>query len=221
MATKKSSKNKRSFPVKDLDINSNRIKGLLNDWAHAGTAQSIENLKNFIKNEDNKELRAHARLALGEAQYFYYDADNQNEEKQLLLAKMIREEESALFNLVGRQDAAEHELKRLALDKKVYAQILKNKKYDKNKQEDWEYRFSEDYQTVVKHKLWDIENDINYKISWIEEANKLITVERYKNISPEVCESIHFDGEGQTFWVDEPFCEDDYDEYENIEEPFF
>lgn len=126
----------------------------------------------------------------------HYTPQNEREEKELLLAKMIKDKEDRLDNLMAKADNAKFEIEKLDIDREVYKKIVaKNKNY--------EYWFSEDYYTTVKNKLAGLEEDIAYETLWIKEAEKLFKTEKYKNIPADFFYHFHFDGEGGTFWEDD------------------
>lgn len=194
---------KKAIKISDiLPPSSMEVIGQLNDWAHAGTKEAMTQLKDFIKKEKDLDLRGHAEIALDECQFFYYSSDNEREEKDFLLAKMIINRENRIIELQGQADSANLELEKLGLEREVHAKILKSDKYS-SRREDWKYNFSEDYCMSIKHRLSELEEDIKYKEAWIEIAKKQIKSEKYKNIPYGVLDHIHSDAEGINFWEDE------------------
>lgn len=175
---------------------------MLNTWAHEGSKEAVEKLEKFIAETDDKELRAWAEMALDEAEYFYYGPDSEKEEQEFLLARMIQDKEDKLWEKAWKVDAAKLELQELDMDRKVHAKIIKNLK-DKNKQADWQYNFSEDYYQLVKNRLNELEDEIAYEAAWLDEAQKLITLEKYKNIPADIFKHLHLDGDGCSFWEDD------------------
>lgn len=171
-------------------------------WAHEGTEQSIKQIKNFIKSSKNKELQDFAKIALEEAEFFYYSADSENEEKDFRLAKMFRIREDQLFQKMTKINAATIELEELDLDRELHNRIMKNIK-DPKKLENWKYNFSEDYYISVKNRLEQLEDEVEYEKLWISEAEAIISKSKYKDMPPDFFDSIHEDGEGVDFWSEE------------------
>lgn len=170
----------------------------LDELARKGTVEAIEKIEDFVAKEQNWEIRGWAELALSEAKRCYYSPSNEREENDFLLAKMISERESRNLDILGRIDAAKLELRRLALKKSVCDRL-------KKKEKDSEYGFSEDYRITVRGRLSELENELSYGASWIAEAKKMIKNKKFKDMPPDVMESIHLGGEGNNFWVDEMF----------------
>jgi hypothetical protein len=206
MAKKKSSV---KTLVKRQSTNRLDVIGTLNDWAHAGTKESMANLEKFIadkKNTDEK-LRGHAECALDECQYFYYCPNNPAEEKEFLLAKMIYNEEERLMNLEIQLDAAKYDLEKLDLNREVNHALMKTAEAEKHP--DFKYRFSEDYYMTVKNRHDELLEDIRYSQLWLEAAAKMIKSEKYKNMPESVAKSIVDDSEGVNIWTNDPFEDDD------------
>lgn len=192
MTKKQSLKN-----VKELDN-----KAQLISWAHEGTKQSIQQIKNFIQNSKDKELKDFAEIALEEAEFFYYSADSENEEKDFRLAKMLRIREDQLYQKMTKMNAATIELEELDLNRQLHNQIMKNIK-DPKRLEDWKYNFSEDYYALVKNRLERLEDEVEYEKLWISEAEAIISRGKYKDTPADFFDSIHEDGEGVDFWSEE------------------
>ncbi len=182
-------------------ITSLDVKAQLNEWAHEGSKESMDKIIDFIKQEKDEKLRGYANCALEEAEYFYYSPWSPKEEKEFLLAKMISEAERRFWKAMMKADNARLELDRLEIDKKVHEKIMNSK--NPNKREDWQYNFSEDFRTMVKSRLDELDDEIFYTSAWIEEARKLITIDKYKNIPDYVMGRIHLDAEAESFWPDD------------------
>ena len=185
------------------------IIGWLNDQAHAGTEQSIKNLENFIAKEQQPGLKAHAEIAMDEAKYFYYCANNEQEEKDFLLAKMIRRKEEQIFDLELKADSVKLELEKLALDKKIHEQVIKSQNAKQAKE--WKYYFSEDHAIIVRNELTAVEDDIAYLSAWVEQAKKIIKTKRFKTIPDEVIDYIHLDNDDADFCDEGMPCDCDFD----------
>lgn len=188
-------------PSSPVMPNVENIKQQLTAWAHEGTQKSIEKILEFIKNEKDKDILGFADCAYHEAAFFYYSPQTDQEEKDFLTAKMIADRDWRVYELSEKADAARLELKRLAIDKEVDKRVVKKYKGDK---EDWEYsRFSDDYMMMIKDKLQGFEEEIEYEMRWIDEANKMIKNEKYRNIPFNVLKNIHLDNEGSSIWDDD------------------
>lgn len=178
------------------------IPAQLQQWAHEGSHESLKKLEDFIVKEKNQDLRDYANLAYNEALYFYYSPQKEQDEKDFLLSKMIKNREDCFWRLMGEADAAKLELKKLDLERKVHLRLLSHLGKDK-KCEDWKYNFSEDYYVTVKNNLIKSEDEIAYESRWLEEARKMIRNKKYLEVPDEVFEHMHWDGGGKTFWEDE------------------
>ena len=176
-----------------------QIEQRLHYWAHKGDLESVENLQKFIAREKNKYLFGQAECALEEASYYYYSPEdgNQQEREDFILRKMILEKEDYIIDLLGKKDVAYLAIEKIDIEAKVYKDLTKNNKKVHNL---WFGCVSPDYKAIVESKLDDLKNEIDYWEKWIEQAQKSIKIEKYKNIPLEVLESIHLDGEGLSFW---------------------
>ena len=114
-------KNKRSKPKnKTAEISEKKV-GELVALAHQGTMESIKKISDFTKTAKNKNLKAMAEIAKDEAEYFYYSPTSEQEEKDLLLAKIIRDREDHLtMDLKCQAGAAKFELEKLDLKVAVF-----------------------------------------------------------------------------------------------------
>lgn len=176
------------------------------DLAHQGSQQSIEKLSEIIKTAKDEGLKATAKIAKEEAEYFYYSPENNQEEKDLLLMKMIRDrEDSLIMDLESRAGAAKFELEKLDIEREVHQELLKVLPEDKQK--DWQYNFSEDYYTTVAGRLQEIEADIEYENRWLEMAKKLIKTKKYFDLPPDFFQHYHWDYEDTNFWSDNDFAD--------------
>jgi len=188
----------------------NKTKKQLIKLAHESSEESLKKISEIVAETKDGELKKFAGFAYDEGEFLYYTPQNEREEKELLLAKMIWEKEDRLDNLMAKADNAKFEIRKLDLDREVYQKILaKNKNY--------EYWFSEDYYTTVKNKLAELEEDMAYESLWVAEARKSIKTEKYKNIPADFFYHFHFDGESGTFWEDGLDGLDDLDELDELD----
>ena len=171
--------------------------GWLNDQAHSGTEKSMKNLEDFIANEKHDGLVSYAKIALDEAKYFYYCSNNEQEEKDFLLAKMIRQREEKIFDLEMEIDMLKLKLEKLNLDKKVHGQVLKN--LDSRHLGKWGIFFSDAPVSLTGNELNKLEDEFAYLEIWVAQARKMIKTERFKQIPNEVIDHIHLDGDDEDF----------------------
>jgi hypothetical protein len=192
--------------VINIDLSENRetIQRKLTTLAHSRKKEALDKISDFITKTKDKDLRGFAQCAYDEAEFRYYSPENDEQEKKLLIAKLLKYHNDKLWKLMSRADSAKYELRELeierGIDQKIFKAAHKTLK-------GWGYeepgRFSEDYCTIVKHKLAEIEVDIEYESAWLREAEKMIKTEKFKNLPSDFFEHMHFNGEGGTFWTDE------------------
>jgi len=207
-------KNKTSQPKNKTPKTVDKNVGQLVALAHQGTQKSIKEISNFTERTKDKNLKAIAEIAKGEAEYFHYSPANKQEEKDLLLAKIISEREDHLImDLECQAGAAEFELERLDLERTVHKKLLKS--LPKTKQHDWQYYFSEDYYQTVVNRLEEIEKDIDYENKWIETAKKLIKTKKYLSLPPDFFRHYHWDYEGMDFWPDDIIAQSDTEVFDD------
>lgn len=165
--------------------------------AHTGTKEGLQKLNDIIKKTTDEDLKDFAMLAREECEMHYCFPESEQEEKDLLLAKMIYETQESIDKLFQKGQSAQFELDRLKLDRAVYKKILRSKKNKK-----FEHQFSEDYYNMVKNRLSEIEEEMDYKLLWVDEAKKMIKTEKYHDVSARVFECLCYDDE-DNFWDDE------------------
>jgi hypothetical protein len=207
MLTKKSSENKNNTPgsirqYKQKVVGLTDVIAQLNQWAEAGTKDALEDLNKFIQNEKNAALRDYAEFVRGEAEYSYYSPQNEQEEKDFLLARLVWRRQEKLWEVEGKADAARLELKELNADRQTHQKLLKNLK-DKNKKKEWQYNFSEDYFVMIKQRLEEMEEEIAYETAWLEQARKMVKIKKYQAPPVHIFKHIHFNGDGFSIWEDE------------------
>jgi hypothetical protein len=185
--------NKKTTPVAEFAPDE------LQKLAHAGTKEAIGKLKKFIEAEKDDGKRSYAEMALEECEIFYYQPANEKEEQEFLLCELIRERERRIDDLMMKTEEIESDLEKSALEGKVHEKVLAA---HKNMREAWKYNWMEDFDFAEKDELQKIKEEIAYKQAWIEEAQKMITTARYKNMPARYLE--HFD-----FNFDDKFHEDD------------
>jgi|GEM_PF-3219334 len=123
-----------------------------------------------------------------------YEPANEGDEKDLLLAKLIKEREDGVLSRLENQiGGMEFELKKLDLRGEVFKKLLQNS--SKANQEEWKYNFSEDYYSDIRHRLAEIKGDIAYEKAWIEQAKKMIKNKKYLNLPSDFFASHHYDYE--------------------------
>ncbi|MCX6713499.1 MAG: hypothetical protein NTV48_00095, partial [Candidatus Vogelbacteria bacterium] len=124
--------------------------------------------------------------------YLKYSPSNEQEERDLLLAKLIYDTENRLLNLEMKQSGLKFELDKMNLEREIHEKLMSDKKVDL----DWEYRFSEDFYYAEKKELEEAKADIVYYTAYLEKAKKLIKTEKYKKLPTDFFNFYHWDGEG-------------------------
>jgi hypothetical protein len=202
----KSAVKKKIEKAQEINIDSAEdseiIQQKLTTLAHFGTKDSLTKISEFIATTLDEDLRGFARCAYDEAEFFYYSPENDQEEKEFLIAKMIKEKDDNLLKLEMKAEDIRFDLKELEIDREVNKKMLANSK-NKAEKEEWKYLFSEDHFICTQNELAAIESDINYEYAWIAEAEKLIKTEKFKNLPENFFEHVHFDGENKTSNKDE------------------
>ncbi|HBR79674.1 MAG TPA: hypothetical protein DEA46_04570 [Candidatus Moranbacteria bacterium] len=148
--------------------------------------------------EDN-DLRELTRFAGGKEDYLKYFPQDANEEKELLLAKMIRQAEERLENNLVKIEKLTFELEKMNIEKEVHEKLLKK---NPKMKEAWKYNFMEDYYSTEMRQLSETEETIAYDVAWIEEAEEMITIEKYKNLPEDFFDYYFFDGDESSSWED-------------------
>lgn len=184
--SKKSNKNtaKNTAVVKELSESE------LQKLAHEGTKEAIEKIEKYIKSEQDYEKRSYAEIALGECEMFYYQPRNRKEEDDFLLSELIRRRENRIDDLTIKIENIKANIEKLMLEKKVHEKVLSS---HKNKKEEWEYNWIQDFITMEENKIAEIKDDLSYDEAWAAEAKKMITTTRYKNIPVRYLEHYGFD----------------------------
>lgn len=154
----------------------------LNKLAHEGTKEAIAKIEAYIKSEKDYDKRTYAQMALEECKYFYYQPNNEKEERDFMLCRLINEHKRHIDDLEAQIDKIRSSLDKFVLEQKVHEQVLAR---HKNKREDWKYRYMDDFVASDRKQLEEITNDIAYKKAWIDVAEKMIASPRYKGGIPE------------------------------------
>ncbi|MFZ2975335.1 MAG: hypothetical protein WA055_01750 [Candidatus Moraniibacteriota bacterium] len=153
--------------------------GELQKLAHLGTKEAIEKIEKYIKTEKDYEKRSYAQMALEECEMFYYQPKNEKEEEEFMLSELIRQRESRIDDQMMEIEKLKLTLEKSALEGKVHEKVLAK---HKNKKEEWKYNWMQDFVCYEENELPKIKEQIVYDEAWIEEAKKMITTERYKNM---------------------------------------
>lgn len=165
---------------------------------HNPTKETLKKLKeNIVKEKDEKKL-IDAQLAYEEAEMFYYSPSNEQQEKELILAKIISERKERLSDLDSMLESAKFNLEKLDLELEVHQSLLK--KQTPAQAEEWKYNFSEDYYIADKNRLHELSDEIAYEMAWIKQAQKMIKTEKFKNLPMGFFSRFHFDYEDVDFW---------------------
>lgn len=161
----------------------------LSKLAHEGTKEAIARIEAYIKSEKDYDKRTYAQMALEECEFFYYQPNNEKEERDFTLCRLINEHKRCIDDLEAEAEKIRASLDKYELEQKVHKQVLAR---NKNKRDDWQYRYMDDFVASDKNQLAEITDDIAYKKAWVEAAKKMITSPRYKGGIPERHLS-HFD----------------------------
>jgi hypothetical protein len=165
----------------------------LHKWAHEGSKDSLQALISFIASETDQVLLMQAELAKEECQYFYYMPRNELEEKEFQLARMIKLKEQ---QLIHEQDEAEgiiYNLDGLVLDREINRRLVNSENNTQRKE--WVYRFSEDYYLMMQDHLVELNLDIEYDQAWMQEAKKMLTLDKYQDVPASFFYHLHNDHE--------------------------
>ncbi|MBU2542360.1 hypothetical protein KJ785_02270 [Patescibacteria group bacterium] len=221
--TRNSETNKNLYTNRSVAVKE-QIIGRLNDWAHAGTKEGVENLKKFIANERDRDLREHAKIALEEAKFFYYGPDTDTDEKDFMLARLIHQYDKHIWELLSEADDLKEEIKEFKLKKAVHKRVM-NRNLSEETYKEWEYNVMDDFIFYERNRLYEIEQDVRYKSAWIIEAKKMVSSKKYLNMPADEFDHIHFANEDCS-WLPEEYFNDDsvragsnseYGDYEQIE----
>jgi len=161
----------------------------LNKLAHEGTKEAIAKIKSYIEVEKDYNKKAYAEMALEECELFYYQPQNEKEERDFTLCRIINEYKAKIDDLETEIDKIKAYLEKFELEQTVHIQVLVE---NKKKKEDWKYYCSEDFVCGERTRLAEIVDDLEYKKAWIESAKKMIVSKRYIDGIPERHLS-HFD----------------------------
>jgi len=143
---------------KDAKIkNSALAEGELQKLAHEGTKEAIAKIEAYIKSEKDYGKRSYAELAMEECELFYYQPRNKKEEQDFTLCRLINEHERRIDDLNAKADRIGASLDKYRLEQKVHQRVLAG---NKNKREDWQYRYMDDFAASNKNQLAEITDDI-------------------------------------------------------------
>ncbi len=153
-------------------------------------------------------MKSFAEMALDEAWFMYLSPRNKKEENELLLAKVIDEKMRHLDDLETKAEGARFDVEKLLLERKMHNRVMKGK-LSKAKKEDWKYNFCEDWLTMVKGRLAELEAEIEYESKWLDTATASLTTERYRIIPFGFFDHYHWDYEDVDYWGRDFRSEDD------------
>lgn len=202
ITSKTNSMTSRRLPKQNKDNNlppSKVCETDLLEWAHEGTKESIQKIQAFIDRTDEEHKSGFARIALDEAWDIYLSPNGKQEEEELLLLKMTSGKQARFFEVSLMLDSAEHELRKLQLDRTVHARMRDDGKLE----EDEEYYFSEDDVSVVRGRYEELDKEKHYLQNWIDTAKGMIKTERYQQLPDGYLDSMHYTAEGGDFWEED------------------
>lgn len=171
----------------------------LDKLVESGTKEAQAAIKQYIKSEKDEEKREMAQRALAACEAQYYEPQNDKEEQEFILCKLISMREREIGELEEEATQSELELDKLALEKKVHEQVMAK---HKDKQKAWADRWIEDLRQAELNNLKALEDDLEYETAWVAAAKRMITTPRYKG----GIEARHF--EHYDFLFDEEVEED-------------
>jgi hypothetical protein len=177
----------------------------LQGLAHEGTKEAMIMIERFIESVDDLELRAYGEMALEECEFLLYQPTNDTEEQELMLCALIERRERNRDDIDFDVDEAKLKVEKLTLEKNVHDRVLSS---HKKRKVEWEYFWIEDFMTMAEQDLRELESELEYEIAWIAEARKMITTERYKDISSRFLSHFDFDFEDESFDEDDDFDDD-------------
>ena len=182
---------------------------VIHKLSNDGTPMSMKKLEEFIEQEENKDVKAYAEIALDEARFFYYSPNTETEEKDFILAKMILKTRRQCYDLEFEIEKMKHKIEKLKIEGQVHEQLLKTASAKKKK--DWEFNFLSDFYGMALGELAKLEDDLAYKEAWIKQAEKLIKNKKYLTVPFETLDHTHLDGEEYEPWPkdqeDDDCCE--------------
>lgn len=177
---------------------SEAIKTQLQAWAHEGSRKSLDKIIDFINREKDEELRAYAEIARGEAGYFYYAPNSDEEENDFLTAKQIMNRELECIELKYRIEAGELAVQKESIDIKINEKLMREKGAD----QDWKYRNPKFYAGFIENRLEELKEDLKFNQAWIKAARKTIKNKKYIDIPFDMLSHIHLDIEDLN-WMDD------------------
>lgn len=161
----------------------------LQELAHSSTKEAITKIEKYMKSEKDPEKKAMAEMYLEECEFFYYQASNEKEEQAFMLCVLINIHEKKISKIEMEIARVTQRIEKFELEKAVHEKVLAK---HKNKINDWQYRYMDDFVICDHNQLKDLRDDLSYEKAWIEAAKKMITIAKYKNGIPERHLS-HFD----------------------------
>ncbi|MFA6526555.1 MAG: hypothetical protein WCT26_04055 [Candidatus Buchananbacteria bacterium] len=141
-------------------------------------------------------------------QVLRYEPSNDQEERDLLLAKMIFDRENHVSDLEIEINAAKFALKKLDLEREVHRDLMAG--INQERQAEWQYNFSEDFYLMERQDLERLQDEAAYDAKWLEAARKLIKTEKYLSVPSGFFRNYHFDYDGNPSL--DGCCEDEIDE---------
>jgi len=172
----------------------------LGNLEHAGTKEAVEKLRKLLQEAKTAEDRDWVRMALDECEYFYYSPNNEQEESDFLLAKLLKEHDERFFDWDTKADAARSELESLTLARKVHERVMASKEGKKNNV--WNDNHDKCIEEMVRSRVKELEDKSAYEAVWIAEARGMIKTEKYQFTPFNLFQHLHLDCDGVDFWRD-------------------
>lgn len=205
--TKKTSANKGK--EKSVQMSASELSKL----ARQGTKEAIARIEKYLNAETDAEKKYAAKEALKECAFKFYEPKNDKEGREFTLSRLIIDRKGEALSLMDRIVKLEAKIDKFRLEQDVHKKVLSA---NKDRKEDWKYRYIDDIVSFESGKLAELKDDLEYSQAWIKTAEKMITTPRYKGgIPEEVIEQAVFDFDDDSYDELDSCCTDGCDCDEN------
>lgn len=177
----------------DITHLSEELQTQLTAWAHEGTDESTEAIKDVMLDTDDDEVAAFAECAYHEGLYFAFSPQTEEEERNFVLGRLIYRAEFKIGDLLREQALLTELLVSDDIEREVHSQIMA--RATETQKDLWQYRWSQDFAASERSRLVELEDDLVYTKAWLEQARELFTLDKYREAPSEIYEHIHLDGD--------------------------
>ena len=108
-------KNKKVVKAKNLVLTEAELQAL----AHSASKEAIAKIEKYWKTEKDPEKRAYAEMALEECEFFYYQPNNEKEEKEFRLWFLINDRKKKILKIEMEIGGINSRLDKFALEKSL------------------------------------------------------------------------------------------------------